>query len=323
MRHEPVSDRQKLALKMAAHWFATLCAGEITPQQSAKWQAWYQQHEDHRWAWQRVESLQGQLKNIPGHLSYQTLHQAQQSAHLTRRRVLKSLLVLLGVGGTSWQLWQSPLGVGLRADYHTGTGEQRQVRLDDGSQLQLNTASAVSVAFSPQQRVLHLVQGEIAISTARDAQQRPFRVITRQGSLRALGTAFSVRQWEHQTQLTVEKHAVEVTLNAAPQQKIRVQAGQTLRFTDRAFDPVRALTPGDISWTQGLLTVSNRRLSEVLAEVARYRHGILSCDPSVADLRISGTFPLRDTDQLLRVLAQTLPIAIHTRSRYWVRVSAA
>ncbi|HBH65118.1 MAG TPA: iron dicitrate transport regulator FecR, partial [Erwinia persicina] len=112
MRHEPVSDRQKLALKMAAHWFATLCAGEITPQQSAKWQAWYQQHEDHRWAWQRVESLQGQLKNIPGHLSYQTLHQAQQSAHLTRRRVLKSLLVLLGVGGTSWQLWQSPLGVG-------------------------------------------------------------------------------------------------------------------------------------------------------------------------------------------------------------------
>ncbi|HBT14222.1 MAG TPA: iron dicitrate transport regulator FecR [Erwinia persicina] len=102
-----------------------------------------------------------------------------------------------------------------------------------------------------------------------------------------------------------------------------MQAGQTLRFTDRAFDPVRALTPGDISWTQGLLTVSNRRLSEVLAEVARYRHGILSCDPSAADLRISGTFPLRDTDQLLRVLAQTLPIAIHTRSRYWVRVSAA
>lgn len=323
MMHEQVSDQQKQALKMAAHWFATLCAGEITPQQSSKWLQWYQQHEDHRWAWQRVESLQGQLKSMPGHLGYQTLNQAHQNAQLTRRRVLKSLLVLLGVGGTSWQLWQSPTGVGLRSDYHTGTGEQRMVRLDDGSQLQLNTASAVQIAFNTQQRLLHLNQGEIAITTAKDAQQRPFLVATREGILRALGTEFSVRQWENQTQLTVQKHAVEVTLNANPQQILRVPEGQTLRFSAQAFEPLRALTPGDISWTSGLLSVSNRRLAEVIAEVARYRHGMLSCDASAADLRVSGTFPLQDTDRLLRVLAQTLPIKIQTISRYWVKVSAA
>lgn len=322
MMNKQVSDQQKQALKMAAHWFATLCAGEITPQQSSKWLHWYQQHEDHRWAWQRVESLQGQLKSMPGHLGYQTLNQAHQNAQLTRRRVLKSLLVLLGVGGSSWQLWQSPVGVGLRSDYHTGTGEQRLVRLDDGSQLQLNTTSAVQVAFNPQQRLVHLNQGEIAITTVKDAQQRPFLVATREGMLRALGTEFSVRQWENQTQLTVQKHAVEVTLKAHPQQTLRVPEGQTLRFSAQVFDPLQPLTANDISWTKGLLSVSNRRLAEVIAEVARYRHGMLSCDASAADLRVSGTFPLADTDQLLQVLAQTLPIRINTISRYWVKVSA-
>lgn len=323
MMHETVSEQQRLALKMAAHWFATLCAGEITPQQTLKWQQWYQQHEDHRWAWQRVESLQGQLHSLPGHLGYQTLHQAHQNAQLTRRRVLKSLLLLLGVGGSSWQLWQSPLGVGLRADYHTASGEQQRVRLDDGSQLQLNTASAVQVAFTTQQRLIHLRQGEIAIITAPDAQQRPFFVATREGMLRALGTGFSVRQWENQTELAVQQHAVEVTLNADPRQKMVLQQAHKLRFSASAFDVVQPLTPADNSWMQGLLSVSNRRLAEVIAEVARYRHGVLRCEPDAADLRVSGTFRLNDTDQLLHVLAQTLPIKIHTVSRYWVRVSAA
>ncbi|ROR13358.1 ferric citrate uptake sigma factor regulator FecR [Erwinia sp. JUb26] len=315
---ERVSEQQRQALKMAAGWYATFCAGDTTAQQHARWQQWLQQHEDHRWAWQRVESLQNQLQTLPGHLGYQTLNQA----HLTRRRVLKSLLVLLGVG-SGWQLWQSPLGLSLRADYSTGTGEMRSVRLSDGSQMTLNTASAVQVEFTGSQRTVHLQRGEIAITTAADAQQRPFRVATADGVLRALGTEFSVRLWPHATELSVQQHAVEVTLADESQQKQVVQQGQTLRFGRSAFGELLPLAADSSSWTRGLLSVSNRPLGEVIAEVARYRHGMLICDDSAADLRVSGTFPLQDTDRLLAVLAQTLPIKIQTASRYWVKVSAA
>lgn len=317
-----ISEGQRLALKMAAQWYATLCAGEISPQLSSKWQQWYQQHEDHRWAWQRVESLQGQLRTLPGHFGYQVLHQSHREVQQTRRRVLKSLLLLLGVGG-SWQLWRSPVGVGLRADYHTATGQQQRVRLQDGSELQLNTASAVRLEFTPSQRRVVLSQGEIAITTAADPERRPFLVSTREGQLRALGTEFSVRQWEDATTLSVLRHAVEVTLHADPQSILRVPAGQTLRFTAQGFAPLQPLNAADLGWQRGLLSVSNRRLAEVLAEVARWRHGMLICDPNAAELRVSGTFPLADTDRLLAVLAQTLPIKIQTVSRYWVKVSAA
>ncbi|MBK0002457.1 MULTISPECIES: ferric citrate uptake sigma factor regulator FecR [Erwiniaceae] len=315
---ERVSEQQRQALKMAASWYATFCAGDTTAQQHARWQQWLQQHEDHRWAWQRVESLQNQLQTLPGHLSYQTLNQA----NLTRRRVLKSLLVLLGVG-SGWQLWQSPLGLSLRADYSTATGEMRSVRLSDGSQMTLNTASAVQVEFTGSQRTIHLQRGEIAITTAADAQQRPFRVATADGMLRALGTEFSVRLWPDATELSVQQHAVEATLADDARQLRVVQQGQTLRFSRSSFGEILPLVANSSSWTRGLLSVSNRPLGEVIAEVARYRLGMLICDDSAAELRVSGTFPLQDTDRLLAVLAQTLPIKIQTLSRYWVKVSAA
>ena len=315
-----LSEQQKLALKMAAQWFATLCADALTPQQSSKWQQWYQQDEIHRWAWQRVESLQGQLQSMPGHFSYQTLNHAHQQAGLNRRRVLKTLLALLGVG-SSWQLWQSPLGTGLRADYHTATGEWRSVRLEDGSQLSLNTASAVTLSFSAEQRLIHLDQGEIAITTASD--RRPFLVQTRQGMLRALGTQFTVRDWGKITGLTVQQHAVEVTLANATGTTQRVNEGESLRFSETAFEPIMPVSPGSDSWINGTMTVSHRRLADVIDEIARYRHGVLTCDRSVADLRVTGTFPLRDTDRLLKLLAQTLPIKIQSSTRYWLRVTAA
>ncbi|MGT2491756.1 hypothetical protein ACU4GD_17580 [Cupriavidus basilensis] len=57
------------------------------------------------------------------------------------------------------------------------------------------------------------------------------------------------------------------------------------------------------------------RLADVLAELARYRTGRIVCDPRVADLRISGAYHLRDTDQTLRFLAQSQPVAVVYRTR--------
>lgn len=317
-----ISEHQRLALKMAAQWFATLCAGEVSAQQSQKWQHWYQQHEDHRWAWQRVEALQGKLHAMPASLSYQTLNHARQQSEISRRRVLKSLLLLLGVGG-SWQLWQSPAGQGLRADTRTATGEIKTLRLSEGSQLMLNTASAANIRFDAQQRLIHLLQGEISITTAADTHPhpRPFLVETAQGMLRALGTEFVVRENGDSTQLSVIRHAVEVRLQARPESTMIVRAGQTLSFSQHDFSRIEPAVSS--SWTRGLLSVSDWRLAEVLTEVARYRHGHLSCDDSVADLRVSGTFLLNDTDRLLTILAQTLPIKIQSMTRYWIKVVAA
>ncbi|AFK62625.1 Fe2+-dicitrate sensor, membrane protein [Advenella kashmirensis WT001] len=64
------------------------------------------------------------------------------------------------------------------------------------------------------------------------------------------------------------------------------------------------------------------RLVDFVAELGRYRPGILRCDSSVADIPVSGAFQLNNTDRILEALAQTLPVQIQFRTRYWVTVAA-
>ncbi|VVN48093.1 Protein FecR [Pseudomonas fluorescens] len=60
------------------------------------------------------------------------------------------------------------------------------------------------------------------------------------------------------------------------------------------------------------------RLGDFIAEVGRYRQGLLNCAAEVADLRLSGVFRLEDTDKLLAILPQTLPVQLRYRTRWWV-----
>ncbi|WZB73660.1 hypothetical protein WJ972_19795 [Achromobacter insuavis] len=65
------------------------------------------------------------------------------------------------------------------------------------------------------------------------------------------------------------------------------------------------------------------RLDAFLAEVSRYRRGVVRCDPAVAGLRVSGVFRLQDTDAVLAIVARTLGLRVVERTRYWVTLSSA
>lgn len=110
----------------------------------------------------------------------------------------------------------------------------------------------------------------------------PFRVLTRQGQLTALGTEFTVRQQDNFTQLDVQQHAVEVLLASAPAQKRIVNAGESLQFSASEFGAVKPLDDESTSWTKDILSFSDKPLGEVIATLTRYRNGVLRCDPAVA-----------------------------------------
>ncbi|MNT69671.1 fec operon regulator FecR [compost metagenome] len=74
----------------------------------------------------------------------------------------------------------------------------------------------------------------------------------------------------------------------------------------------------DLSWSDGVLAAHDMRLEEFLAELARYRPGVIRCDPRVANLRVSGVYPLGNTDKVLDTLALTLPVSVRSMTRYWV-----
>ena len=76
------------------------------------------------------------------------------------------------------------------------------------------------------------------------------------------------------------------------------------------------------AWQQGSIIAINRPLGELLAELSRYRPGVVRCDPAIAQLKVSGAFPIDDTDMALSALESGFSLRVRRFSRYWVNVSA-
>jgi len=166
--------------------------------------------------------------------------------------------------------------------------------------------------------LLLLQAGEVLIDTAKD-NLRPLLVQTNEGRMRALGTRFSVRQDDRQTLLNVYEGAVEVRTHQGWVQV--VEAGRQLSFSEHHLPAPTAATPNREAWRRGLLLADNLPLGQLLEELSRYRAGHLGCDPAVAGLPVMGSFPLKDTDQALRLLEAALPIRVEKPLDWWVNVA--
>lgn len=300
--------------RQAAQWLVLMHEQPLSAAQQQACARWRQTDPEHERAWQRVVHVQQQLGGLPPALALGTLNRE-------RRQALKTLLVLAAMAPAGYLGYRFGAGQGWMADYRTTVGERRQMTLADGSVVNLNTDSAIDVRFDAGQRLIHLVRGEIMVTTGVDGARRPLRVLSAQGLMEPLGTRFSVRQFDGTTQLAVLQGRVRATpAQAAPQV---VEAGEQRSFSDAAFGPSRAANELAASWTQGQLVAENLPLGDFFEELSRYRPGRLHCDDSVAQLRISGGFQLDNTDAILAALPTTLPIKVTYRTRYWVTVSKA
>ncbi|KQQ73240.1 iron dicitrate transport regulator FecR [Xanthomonas sp. Leaf131] len=314
----------------AAEWLTLLMSGAASEAQLQGWQQWCEAHPDHARAWAHIESVTGRLKTLTPHAAYRSLspYAGDHGQASPGRRKALNLLLWGGVAGATGVLasrterWQRAT-----ADYATATGERREVQLQDGSRITLNTRSAIDVRFDAQQRLLQLLAGEIMVTTAHALgaghDARPFVVRTAQGDIRALGTRFGVRQAEGDTQVSVLESAVEVRPLAAVLAVGRVHAGEQCRFTAEALGPIAPFETQAAAWVRGQLIADELRLDAFVAELSRYRSGLLRCDPQAGGLRVSGVFPLDDTDRILAMLPSVLPVQVSRRSRYWVTVQAA
>lgn len=315
---KPADDPERRALREAVNWQVRLRDNAAAEDTRQGWSAWLAADAAHQRAWQRVQAVNAQFSRLPPTLARQTL---SQRAHASRRGVLRGLAVGLGAGTSAWMGWQGLPWQHWRATHSTATGERQNLTLPDGSLLALDTASGVEVDFSERERLVHLRGGRVLIATASDALGRPFSVQTPHGRVLALGTRFMVHLDETgRSHVQVEEHAVRLLPAAgAPQ---HLAAGEQAWFSAAAAQVPESADPFAASWHQGGLVAVDIALGELVARLARYRRGYLECAPEVAQLKVSGAFPVDDTDRALAALISRFPLQLRSRTRYWVRVEA-
>jgi transmembrane sensor len=294
--------------EQAVHWLIESQGDDFDHNQQQALQRWLLSNDEHQRAWAHIQQVNQRLRGVASPVVHATLQAPHSPA---RRRALKALLLFGVASATGLGLQAHNPLPGLMADYRSPLGQRRRMQLEDGSLLQLNTRSAADVRFDGQQRLVRLLEGELALDVASDA--RPLLLRTDQGALRLDSGQFNVREFDGFSLVSVFSGKASVAGHA-------LLAGQRARFTAQGWQAIAPVDRNSGAWVDGMLVASQMRLVDFLAELGRYRQGQLGCSETVANLRVSGSYPLDDSEQILHMLEVALPVQVRRFTRYWVTV---
>lgn len=307
-------------VRQALEWQVTFWSGEVSDAEQAAFQSWLGSHPAHQAAWQKVQRLEARLGSLPGDVGSKVLRKVP-AVRQARRRVLGALTWLAGGGLTAYAVRQTPQWLQASADCATRTGERRQITLEEGTRIDLNSASAIDIHYDGATRRITLRRGEILISTAADTavKKRPFIVASARGEVQALGTRFRVQQEDEFVRVAVYEGAVAIRPENGTAE--RLSAGRQARFDSQHVISEGPANADASAWTHGQLIAERMRLAEFIGQLARHRTGFLRCDPIVAELPVSGVFPIDNTDRVLAALGEALPVRISYLTPFWVTIS--
>jgi len=278
----------------------------------------------HAEAWDTVQALFADLEAPAKAVRRQTA--APLTAKRPRRRRTASMATAVAAcAGLIAVLPQSTLLQNLQSDYHTATGEQRLVTLTDGSRLLLNTDSAVGIEMTAAERRVTLLRGEAFFEVAR-APQRPFWVVAGDARARVTGTAFSVgRRSENvavtvTVTVTVAEGRVETSTESHPEQITPLTPGESAHYRGARLSAKQtADIPRELAWRQGQMVFVQAPLTEVVAQINRYRPGrLIVTDRQLENRPITAVFNIDKLDDAVSALEQTFGIRARRIADYWV-----
>lgn len=191
-------------------------------------------------------------------------------------------------------------------DIATGPGQQRAVRLADGTQIALNGNSMVSLdRRNP--RLAVLKSGEATFTVTHD-DKAPFTVSIGDRRIEDVGTIFNVVAIGKSVTVAVKEGSVRFTSGA---NDIPLHGGQSLTDTGGTGPIVRSDRPADTiaTWRTGRLDYDMQPLSIVTQDLVRYLGVPIAVDASLAKRQFSGTIQIdRDRPRFFARLGKLLGV---------------
>lgn len=336
----------------AARWFVELRTGDLHARGRLEFDAWVRASPEHLRAFVEIAGLwkyaadvssrdsfstealiadaaaEGNIhlleaKSIPAATpSPQSIERAPRLRRSAAFKIAASVLIVITASIVAWSHFAG------KQVFTTQVGEERLLRLTDGSTLTLNSRSRVQVEFTKSARTVDLLEGEALFRVAKNPA-RPFVVRADGTSVRVIGTEFDVNKKFSGTFVTVVEGKVAVVANPAEavhsgpsavqppgkeapgaraQETARhennpaviLSAGEQIKVARGAApQPTRTDVSSTTAWTRGRVILDSATLEEIADEFNRYSERRLTAeDHGEIPLRLSGIFST-DPDFLL------------------------
>ncbi|HTG38412.1 FecR family protein [Sphingomonas sp.] len=282
------------ANRQAAEWLARLHADDRGPRDDAAFRRWLAAHPRHADAFEQASAVWEAVGGIG------VVEAPSQPVRLSRRAVMAGGAAAIVAGGATLGWREANAGV-----YRTDIGEQRRVRLDDGTRVMLDTATRIRFRAGSDARFLSLTAGRIDLEVAADP--RPFVIEAGDRAARLRRGRVDVRHDDGRTAFTAIDGALAIgggagTLAAA--HRITLASGFPDRIDRPELDDLTA-------WQSGRLAFRDETLAGAAAEMNRYTtRPLLVGDDAAAAMRLSGLYRAGDPEAFARSVALLLPVRV-------------
>jgi len=339
-----VSPSSRQIEERAAAWLARRDSGTWSQDDERRLQEWLDASTAHAVAFIRLESAWNQALRlkalgagigrgvIPPHDAWQAspfFTAAPAAVQPARRGFARALVACVAAALVAMLGWY---GSTRGPSYRTPVGQIASVPLADGSQITLNTNSAIRVAVDTRERTVRLDQGEAFFEVAKDPS-RPFVVTAGSKRVIAVGTKFSVRRSGDDVRVFVTEGKVRFEEESAGSSgssshdeastdgnsftqgsngSILLPAGTIVRAGDsgvlvqtKPLDEVEEY----LSWRSGYLVFRETLLADAVGEFNRYNDvKIVIEDPEVATIALSGRFRATNFEAFVRLIEDGFPV---------------
>ena len=320
----------------AAEWLCERDEGFATgrAQAFAAWRAADPRHEAAFAETERAMELLAEMPEVRAPLEARIAEMAQPLAPVVRWGGFRppvwaaGLAAALVLAAGVW--WLAPERSNGPQRYVTAAARQQQIALNDGSVLNLNVSSEVSVRLTPNERRVTLASGQAHFAVAHDTA-RPFIVTAAGVSVRAVGTAFSVRVVEAGVEVLVTEGKVEVTresisaesatvapASASPSRLVAGERAVIAREVSVANAPIERVSADVLSaavrWHSQVMTFSDLPLREAVSLFNRRNETqLVLADEKLGGQKIGGTFAADQVEAFVRLLEKDGDVVVERR----------
>lgn len=314
----------------AAEWFGRREAG-LSPEEEREFEAWLDADERHAVhfrqfdeTWEMLGEL-GELKRAQA----ASISGTSRPTFFGRFGWTVASTAAAAVIVLSLYFWPRATAPSFSPEVaETAAGGFKVMQLPDGSVVHLNANSSVSVQYGDRVRRVLLERGEAYFSVAKNSE-RPFVVTAGAVSVRAVGTAFSVRLDPAAVEVLVTEGKVRVNDTSKGQSLLTQEAGpgavpppttsQLLTAGEKVLIPVVASVPvptapltlapeqieQSLAWQTKMLDFDMTPLGDVVKEFNKYNtHQLVIADPVLARRPFGGSFRADNNMVFVELLEQ-------------------
>jgi transmembrane sensor len=300
----------------AYQWIARFMGGKMSATEVAELQAWYRRSAAHAKAYAQARQVWKALGPIAA-ASGSTAPDHSQEKASTFHQPIGRRLVLGGAtaAAAAYLVAKPPLALWpsyaeWNADYRTGTGEQRQVKLANAVSLDLNTRTSIAIrSQTADAERVELISGEAAVST--ESAKSLITVVAASGGIRATNAEFNLRCDDGRVTMSCLKGKVVMS-----RQGVDTPLGmlEQLTYDDNGIGAITKIDSEIVTaWRSGLLIFESTPLSEVIAEVNRYRLGrIILLNDELGRRRLTARLRTDETEAIISQIERIFGARVRT-----------